>query len=103
MGIGLWTEQPPSAPECTGLTERLRQDLSALAPNMNWEVDWMPHAADDEIFSLVARARLSLIELHQQTGEDFWDDAAQSFFNTAGKAVFSLPAEIWEKFRTLES
>ena len=45
----------------------------------------------------------TLIELHQQTGEDFWDDAAQSFFNTAGKAVFGLPAEIWEQLGKLES
>ena len=70
---------------------------------MGWAVDWQEHAADDEIFALVARARLSLIELHQQTGEDFWDDAAQSFFNTAGKAVFGLPAEIWEQLGKLES
>ncbi len=102
-GVALWTEQPPSDPECAALTERLRQALPALAPNMSWEVGWTPHAADDEIFSLVARARMSLIELHQQTGEDFWDDAAQSFFSTAGKAILNLPAEIWAQFRKLES
>ena len=63
----------------------------------------MPNAADDEIFSLVARARVSLIELHQQTGEDFWDEAAQSFFATAGRAVFALSASTWELIRKLES
>lgn len=103
VGIALWTEQSPSAPECVSLRDQLQQRLAALTPNMGWEVDWQDHAADDEIFALVARARLSLIELHQQTGEDFWDDAAQSFFNTAGKAVFGLPAEIWEQLGKLES
>lgn len=103
VGIALWTAQPPSAPQCVSLHDQLQQQLAALAPNMSWEVNWQDYTADDDVFVLVARARLSLIELYQQAGEDFWDDAAQSFFSTAGKAVFELPTPIWDLLRELKS
>jgi hypothetical protein len=90
VGLGLWTEHVPTSPECIALRDQLQQQLAGLTPNMAWQ----DYNAEDDFFALIARTRLSLIELHQQAAEDFWDDAAQSFFATAGKALFELPLEI---------
>lgn len=103
VGIALWTTHRPSSLDCASLPARISQEFAALTPNMNWEVGWLEYANDDDVFVLVARTSLSLIELHQQTGENFWDDAAQSFLSTAGKALLGLPAEVWEQFRELKS
>ena len=102
-GVGVWTERPLDDATCLALPETLRQQLAGATPNMNWDIKWKPIEPEDDEGMLVARAQLSLIELYQLAGDEFWDDPAHSFFSTAGKALLTLPAATWDLLDQLKS
>lgn len=101
VGFGAWTGLPLSDEGCVSLKATLKKELDALTPNMKWTVDWRvtdEHNSDGILF---VYTQLSLIELHQQAGDDFWDDQARSFFRTSSIALLSLPSHIWEAVEKL--
>lgn len=95
VGFGAWTEHPIDYQKCITLVSILKEVLTSSAPNMEWIVEWKPRGWDANKGMLVVQARLSLIELHRQSGDDDWDDQARSFFSTACQALFALPESNW--------
>lgn len=103
VGVVLWTSHHPNSEECSPLLHDMEAELAKQTPNMVWDVRWEPYDNSDKSFTLIAQARLSLLELLQQNSEGFWDETAQSFFATAGKALLELPTALWVKLNTLKS
>jgi hypothetical protein len=94
VGFGAWTDSPLDDPDCIAAKEAVKKQLAANAQNMEWNCEWKPREGVSKGV-LVIQARLSLIELHCQAHEGFWDEPTRSFFNTACDALFRLPEETW--------
>lgn len=101
VGFGVWTDLPLNDQGCISLTATLRHELNMLTPNMKWTVDWRATDEQNSDGILFVHTQLSLIELHKQAGDDFWDDQARLFFKTASFALLSLPTSIWEEVEKL--
>ncbi|MEC4747162.1 hypothetical protein U2W12_01610 [Methylomicrobium sp. Wu6] len=95
VGFGAWTDSPLDDPDCIAAKESVKKQLAANALNMEWNCEWKPRKSGVQKGVLIVQARLSLIELHCQAREGFWDDPTRSFFNTACDALFRLPEETW--------
>ncbi len=96
VGIGVWTGEPPDSPAGAKVRDEWVQRCADCAPNMDWTVEILPYDRDPECSVLLLRTCLSLIELHQQAGDEFWDEPARLFFTAAVRALFEALAPYWE-------
>ncbi|WP_295447393.1 hypothetical protein [uncultured Thiodictyon sp.] len=101
VGLGAWTKCLMNDNRAMGLKVELPEIFAATTPNMTWSIDWKPRESNAENGLFVVQARLSLIELYQQAGDDFWDDPAISFFSKACDALLSLPDDKWKMIESL--
>lgn len=100
VGFGVWTARSISEDDqtCGSLKKKLEEMFRSDTPNMVWNVE-LKQVDGGGLF--LVQARYSLIELYQQSGGDFWDSHASSFFKTACQKIINIPNEDWKIIKSL--